>query len=1218
MTKFPSLLLALACLTTASVHAQLLDRNLIVNGDAESGPGTSTTTIVPIPGWTVVGTNLPLARRYGSIGTVYTSATPGPINRGNNFFLGGSFAAATMFQIVDVSSVGPEIDAGLIQFNLSGWVGGVPAEGDSGKLVAEFRNDMAAILGTSTLPPALKYERSGLHTMLFRERIAPVPPGTRSVVVTAQFDWDGSFNYAALDNLSLVLSQPITGGPPRIRVQPQAQYAPLGYDVTFNVTLEGAAPFSYQWLRNGQLMLGETGPQFRILQVQPTHAADYSVVIANESGTVTSQPATLRVTTFTPFGQLAWYRAEGNANDSAGNNHATLRNGATIVPNGLSGQAFSFTGGNQAVATAGPVLTNAYGQLTLEAWVYPTQHGHDLGQPYGRTVVARTDVDGFALRVYDGQLQPDLRLTSGNALFQVGPVLPLNTWTHLAVTYDGSSIASYINGALVDSRPFTGTIRNTANTGTVLAIGNDPNVGTFTSNDIKWLGLIDEVGIHARAMSATELAAIFAARELPRIFTKTTVAAHYTWSNFAGPVGGGGRHDGVGSEARFTPNGCVYGLDGKVYVVDWGQSRIISIAADGTAETVSGNGVGWLDGPVETASFDHPLGIAKDSFGNFFVTDTYNHVIRKISAGGMVTTIAGNPTVRGAADGVGTNALFYEPKGIAVAKNGDLIVSEYRNHAIRRVTQSGVVTTIAGQLGVSGYQNGTGTNALFSYPGYLALDANDNIYFPEDNMVVRKVTPSGDASLYAGVPVLNGVASFKDGPAATARFDRSAAVVVDPIGNVYVSDTVNNRVRLISTAGIVSTIAGGPGAGDWLDGLGTNSRFNLPSGITIDPSGNLYVSDNGNTCLRKITPTGQVTTLAGAAAPHGLVNGTGPAVRFYTPKDLLFDGVGNLLVSDSDNNAIRMITPAGVVSTYLGGTRGTNDGVGTAARLYDPAGMVLDPAGNLYICDSRNHTIRRASPGGIVTTVAGSPGLAGTQDGTGNAARFNYPDSIARDQFGNLYVTDSANHTIRKITPAGDVSTLAGAPGTPGSIDGLGGAARFNTPLGIVCDGASFLYVADHGSIAIRRVSLAGDVTTLAGRLGVASSGTAQDGIGTNAFFEGPTRIIFDRDGSLLVSQDFNRIRHITLDGVVTSFNPDTSTGSLDGYGNDVGFNNIEGMALDGSGRLFIADAGLHRIRVGTDPTIIYSPQPVTVLEGRPQRSKSSPAERNRSSFSGW
>jgi streptogramin lyase len=298
-------------------------------------------------------------------------------------------------------------------------------------------------------------------------------------------------------------------------------------------------------------------------------------------------------------------------------------------------------------------------------------------------------------------------------------------------------------------------------------------------------------------------------------------------------------------------------------------------------------------------------------------------------------------------------------------------------------------------------------------------------------------------------------------------------VAVDGDGNLYVADANNHTIRKITPAGVVTTLAGTAGSSGSADGTGADARFKYPSGVAVDGDGNLYVADRDNNTIRKITPAGVVTTLAGTAGSSGSADGTGADARFNYPSGVAVDGVGNVNVADRYNHTIRKITPAGVVTTLAGtaGSSGSADGTGADARFSRPFGVAVDGDGNLYVTDRNNHTIRKITPAGVVTTLAGAAGSYGSADGTGADARFSGPVGVAFDGDGNLYVIDGSNHTIRKITPAGVVTTLAGAAGSSGSADGTGPLARFNYPEGVAVDGDGDVYVADRNNHTIREIT---------------------------------------------------------------------------------------------------------------------------------------------------
>lgn len=272
----------------------------------------------------------------------------------------------------------------------------------------------------------------------------------------------------------------------------------------------------------------------------------------------------------------------------------------------------------------------------------------------------------------------------------------------------------------------------------------------------------------------------------------------------------------------------------------------------------------------------------------------------------------------------------------------------------------------------------------------------------------------------------------------------------------------------------------GPGAAD---GTGAAAQFFEPHGVAVDRSGNLYVADTANFVIRKITSAGVTATLAGIAGFSGSTDGTGPAARFGGPIGIASDTFGNLYVTDAVNHTIRRVSVEGIVTTFAGtaGIRGSADGIGLAAQFSSPTGIAIDASGNLYVADTGNHTIRKITQSGTVTTLAGAAEQAGSIDGVRNTARFFSPQGIAVDISGTLYVADTNNHTIRVLTSAGAVSTIAGAAQIIGSTDGMGVNARFYFPQGVAIDSLGNLYVADTMNHTIRKITPAGTVSTAAG-----------------------------------------------------------------------------------------------------------------------------------------
>ena len=327
----------------------------------------------------------------------------------------------------------------------------------------------------------------------------------------------------------------------------------------------------------------------------------------------------------------------------------------------------------------------------------------------------------------------------------------------------------------------------------------------------------------------------------------------------------------------------------------------------------------------------------------------------------------------------------------------------------------------------------------------------------------RQISPA--LSLLAGNM---GGAGNSDGAGATATFNGPTGIATDSAGTIFVVDHLNQTIRKITPAGVVTTLAGIAGISGSTDAVGgaASFNFNAHSSIAADRAGNVYVTDTNNNTIRKITSAGTVTTLAGTAGISGQIDSIGTAANFNAPTGIATDNAGNVYVADS-SNTIRKITPTGVVTTLAGtaGISGSKGGTGAAASFNSPSGIAADSAGNIYVADSMNSTVRRITPAGVVTTVAGTAGISGSTDASGAAASFNRPDSVASDYAGNVYVADTNNNTVRKITASGEVTTVAGKPGassfTSGALPGT-----LPSPLGVSISGNS-LYITSGNAVAV-------------------------------------------------------------------------------------------------------------------------------------------------------
>ena len=590
----------------------------------------------------------------------------------------------------------------------------------------------------------------------------------------------------------------------------------------------------------------------------------------------------------------------------------------------------------------------------------------------------------------------------------------------------------------------------------------------------------------------------------------------------------------------------------------------VSGVASPTLNVVAGqpSGAGMVNGVASAAKFTFPCGVAVDGLGNTYVADTDNSVIRIINASG-VATFAGNPGHPGSANGTGKAASFNQPSGLAVDGSNNVYVADTGNSTIRFITPAGAVTTLAGTAGSVGSVNGPAAGATFNHPYALTVAASGNVYVADTgNHALRLLTPGGVVSTLAGTVSIPGAV---DGPAVSASFNQPQGVAVDGSGNVYVADTGNNTLRMITAAGIVSTPAGKAGSAGHSDGTGVAARFDAPTGLTATAAGIVYVADSGNQTIRKVVTGGVVTTLAGTAGTFGSVNALGTAASFYNPHGLALDGSANLYVADASNNLIRLISPVAQVSNLAGvqGLPGWVEGTGITVRFNNPTGVAVDEVGNAYVAEAGDNVIRKISAAGISSTVAGTALVTGAANGAGSAASFYQPVDVAVSGGGDLYVVDAGNQLIRMISAAGVVSNLAGTVGAAGYLDGPGNTARFSSPSALALDPLSNVYVADTGNGLIRLISTAGNVTTVGSGFSNLQ-GVAVDAAGNIYAADAATHAVYILAPSKAMA---------VLAGI-----PGTA-GSLDGAGATATFNHPTRLCLDGAGNLYVTDANNDTIR---------------------------------------
>lgn len=555
-------------------------------------------------------------------------------------------------------------------------------------------------------------------------------------------------------------------------------------------------------------------------------------------------------------------------------------------------------------------------------------------------------------------------------------------------------------------------------------------------------------------------------------------------------VGGpeSGYKDGLGLQAKIDKV-CALTLDSKGDLYFSDKDNLVIRKYDTTTKTVStvvGTGKsGTTDGPALQASFESPCGLAFDSKGELYISD--KATIRKWNRQtGMVSTIAGSGTL-GTKDGPAKQAQLYYPRSLAFNTKGELYFTEYVELLIRKLDTKGVITTLHGTI-PSFKREGAGLA--------LTFDKQDNLYFPTPfEGSIKKLDTTGKVTLFLGT----GKEGYKDGPINQAQFYSIHGMVFDTVGNIYIADAGNSRIRKLDTKGQVTTYAGGPEIEGFRDGPAHLAKFDVPESIAFDKDDNLYIIEEGNNTLRKIdSQYRRVTTILRQKYGRGLV----------------FDPQNRLMVTALAN--IVQVRDSGSITIFSGGSgQDIIDGPAQTAQYYAPGGITVDSQGNFYVVDL--FYVRQVSPNGTVKTLG---------DGRVIGADFLLgPKGLARDSKGNIYIAEYSRHYIVKMTPDGVFSTYAGKQHDNGYKDGPRLDARFTAPCDITIDKNDNLYISEGG--AIRKIDTNGIVSTIVGTANVRGF---RNGEGKDVLIYGACGLAFDSKGALYVADRFNhRIRKILL-----------------------------------------------------------------------------------------
>jgi uncharacterized protein (TIGR03437 family) len=639
---------------------------------------------------------------------------------------------------------------------------------------------------------------------------------------------------------------------------------------------------------------------------------------------------------------------------------------------------------------------------------------------------------------------------------------------------------------------------------------------------------------------------------------------------------------------------------GNLYIADSVNNVVVKVGPDGIAHVLAGNGFQGFSGnggPAVNASLNYPRAVAVDGKGNVFIADADNYQIREVTPAGVISTFAGTGVFGYFGDGgMAASARFSFMDCLAFDNAGNLLVCDYDNARVRRITPAGLISTIAGN-GVSGYSgdHGPATSAKLDGPTAVVCDSTGQIYIAEwFNDSVRRIALDGTISTIAGGQY--GSAGDK-GQATAASLANPSGLALDSSGNLYIADTNNNKIRVVSSTGIINTAAGNGSlgfAGD--NSLPSQAEFRFPFGLSFDSSGRLLVADTGNERIRAIQLGVTMQTVAGNGLFRSTVDGT-PALQgfLFSPTGVAIDSSGVLYVSDTADNLVKKITTSDLTDRWAGiGIPSINGygGAATTAGLDNPTGLTIDPRGNLIIAASGDGVILSVGSNDVDTVIAGYG--TGGDGGPATSAFLDYPVGVAYDSAGNLYIADQGSNRIRKVSTSGTITTYAGNGASRSAGDGGSATlASLNAPGGVAVDSSGNVYVSEVEGFRIRKITTAGTIYTIAGTGTFGSTGDG--GLATKANLGTITGLALDASGNLYFSEtSASKVRQVSPSGILTTV-AGTGSPGFSGDGGPASLANLNfpnGLTFGKDGTLYIADVGNNRIRAVRTAGVTISASP--------------------------
>ena len=999
-----------------------------------------------------------------------------------------ALAGATTFTVV--SSTGTATGGAKSTFQIAG-TAGTPINGATGITFSVsgapgtpksfgVTNNANGTNYSNTLPPGLAVNpitgtTSGgapYYDTNLKLTITGTP--TTAGTYTVRF-WASDSKAIAGGNSAYVIANfTIAGGvsniAPSITTQPTSQSVTAGSPVSFTVGASGSPAPTYQWQKDSVAIAGATSATYTIASTVAGDAGGYTAVATNSAGNATSSSATLTVN---PAPIAPTVTTQPQSSTVAVGTAASF----SVVASGTGPLSYQWKKGGSAIAGATSATYSIASSQSGDAGNYSVAVSNVAGS-VNSSAATLTVNPALQSPSISSEPQSITVIPGSGATFSVaaGGTAPLTyQWQKGGVNVIGATSATFTIASAVagDAGNYTVIVTN--------------GVGNVTSSTavLTVSAVVVAPSITTQPASAAVTAGTAASFS---VVANGTAPLTYQWKKGSAAIAGATSASFQIASAQASDAG-----DFTVVVTNAGGAATSAIAtltvsAVASAPTITSQPQNLTVTAGSSASFSVTVGgtapftyqwqkenvaIASAAASTITIAsaqsgDAGNYTVLVTNAAGSVTSSVATLTVNGSGTGGGNSAPVFsaQPVSQTVAPG----------HTVSFAASAGGSPAPAylWQLSTNGGTSWSNLSDTTMYAGITSTTLTLNNATLTMNGYGYRLTASNSA----GSANSNAITLTVTTPAIPGP----NGLTIDSSGKLYLSDSSNNTIQVITTAGVATVLAGSAGQQGANDGSAGAALFRQPGGVVLDLSGNLFVADTGNSLIRKITPNGVVSTFAGSAANQGYHDGNGTAAWFNSPAALAIDGAGNLYVADTGNSVIRKITATGTVTTVAGtaGSKGSVDGNGAGARFNQPSGIAVDAAGVIYVSDTFNQTIRRISASGDVSTWVGLQGVSGSADGTEMAALFNQPAGLALDaSSGYLSVADTGNNVIRVISPAGSVATIAGLSGIAGLMDGIGSQAWFSQPRDTAWDSAGNLYVTDSGNAAVRKIATNGSVTTL-------------------------------------------------------------------------------------------------------------------------------------------